>query len=187
MVELASVHEAVKALDPHPLSRPELCGRITDLERLRSRIDERLMAHKEALDALGDAGADASMVGRSLARRSERPAKRDMITARGLAEMPQLATSLAEGQLNVEHAAIVADAAEQVTPEVAAELVTTAESMPADIFATRGCRECGATIDRYHAHHENRTGHERREHKQRRRRAQPYQATTGPQQRQHNT
>ena len=59
------------------------------------------------------------------------------MTARGLAEMPALAESLAEGRLNVEHAAIVADAAEQVTPEVAEALVKTAEAMPADLFARK--------------------------------------------------
>ncbi|MEM8707781.1 MAG: hypothetical protein AAGE98_15055, partial [Actinomycetota bacterium] len=51
--------------------------------------------------------------------------------------MPALAESLAEGRLNVEHAAIVADAAEQVTPEIAAELVPLAESVPADLFARK--------------------------------------------------
>ncbi|MEO0588275.1 MAG: DUF222 domain-containing protein [Planctomycetota bacterium] len=119
------------------MSRPELYDRIADLERLRSRVDERLMAHKAALDSLGDAGADSAVVGRSVGRRSERQAKKDMVTARGLAEMPRLAQSLAEGRLNVEHAAIVADAAEQVTAEVAAELVSVAEAMPADLFARK--------------------------------------------------
>ena len=140
MVNLAGMHDGLKELDPQPLSRPELCDRIADLERLRSRVDERLMAHKATLDSLGDAGADSAVVGRSVGRRSERQAKKDMVTARGLAEMPALAESLAEGRLNVEHAAIVADAAEQVTPEVAEALVKTAEAMPADLFA-REARE----------------------------------------------
>jgi hypothetical protein len=95
------------------------------------------MAHKAMLDSLGDAGADSAVVGRCVGRRSERQAKTDMVTARGLAEMPALAESLAEGRLNVEHAVIVADAAEQVTPEIAHELVKTAEAMPADQFAQR--------------------------------------------------
>ncbi|MEO0493432.1 MAG: DUF222 domain-containing protein, partial [Actinomycetota bacterium] len=137
MESLAGVHEALRGVDPQPLSRPELYDLISDLERVRSRVDERLMAAKAALDSLGDAGADSSVVGRSVGRRSERQAKKDMVTARGLAEMPQLAESLAEGRLNVEHAAIFADAAEQVTPEVAQELVKTAESMPADRFAKK--------------------------------------------------
>ena len=135
MVELASVHKALRGVDPQPMSRRELYDLISDLERVRSRVDERLMAAKAALDSLGDAGADSAVVGRSVGRRSERQAKKDMATARGLAEMPQLAESLAEGRLNVEHAAIVADAAEHVAPEVAAELVPLAESMPADLFA----------------------------------------------------
>ena len=132
MVDLAGMHDGLRELDPQPLSRPELCDRIADLERLRSRVDERLMAHKATLDSLGDAGADSAVVGRSVGRRSERQAKKDMVTARGLAEMPALADSLAEGRLNVEHAAIVADAAEQVTPEIAQALVKTAEAMPAE-------------------------------------------------------
>lgn len=133
MVDLAGMHDGLRELDPQPLSRPELHDRIVDLERLRSRVDERLMAHKAALDSLGDAGADSGVVGRSVGRRSERQAKKDMVTARGLAEMP----ALAEGRLNVEHAAIVADAAEQVTPEIAQALVKTAEAMPADLFARK--------------------------------------------------
>ncbi len=137
MVDLAGMHDGLRELDPQPLSRPELYDRIADLERLRSRVDERLMAHKATLDSLGDAGADSAVVGRSVGRRSERQAKKDMVTAPGLAEMPALAESLAEGRLNVEHAAIVADAAEHVTPKVAEALVKTAEAMPADLFARK--------------------------------------------------
>ena len=137
MFTLAGAHEVVKQVDPSPLSRPELYGLIADLEKLRSRVDERLMAAKAALDSLGDAGADSSIVGRAVGRRSERQARKDRVTARGLAEMPTLADGLAEGRLNVEHAAIVAGAAEQVTPEVAAELVPLAEAIPADLFAKK--------------------------------------------------
>ncbi len=140
MGSLAGVHETVKGLDPHPLSRPELYRLISDLEKLRSRVDERLLTAKAALDALGDSGADSAVVGRSVGRRSQRQAKKDRVTARGLAEMPTLADGLAEGRLNVEHAAIVAEVAEQVTPEVAAELVPLAETIPADMFA-RNARE----------------------------------------------
>lgn len=111
------MHDGLRELDPQPLSRPELYDRIADLERLRSRVDERLMAHKATLDSLGDAGADSAVVGRSVGRsvgrRSERHAKKDMLTARGLAEMPALAESLAEA------------------------LVKTAEAMPPDLFARK--------------------------------------------------
>ena len=96
MASLGSVHQAVAGLDPRPLSRPELYDRIADLERLRSRIDERLMAHKAALDTLRDDGADSATVGRSVGRRSQRQAKKDMVTARGLAEIPSLPVPLAE-------------------------------------------------------------------------------------------
>ena len=121
------------------------------------------MAHKATLDSLGDAGADSAVVGRSVGRRSERQAKKDMVTARGLAEMPALAESLAEGRLNVEHAAIVADAAEQVTPEVAEALVKTAEAMPADLFARKAREFVGK--------HTSATEAEERHAKQRARRA----------------
>ena len=127
---MAEAHEAVKGLDPHPLSRRELYGLISDLGKLRSRVDERLLQAKVALDSLGDTGADSAVVGRSVGRRSERQAKKDKVTARGLAEMPTLADGLAEGRLNVEHAAIIADVAEQVTPDVAAELVPFGRSDP---------------------------------------------------------
>jgi len=81
MVNLAGMHDGLRELDPQPLSRPELYDRIADLERLRSRVDERLMAHKATLDSLGDTGADSAVVGRSVGRRSERQAKKDMVTA----------------------------------------------------------------------------------------------------------
>jgi hypothetical protein len=81
MVDLASVHEGLKGIDPRPLSRRELYSLISDLERVRSRVNERLMAAKAALDSLGDAGADSAVVGRSVGRRSERQAKKDMVTA----------------------------------------------------------------------------------------------------------
>ena len=136
MESLAGVHEVVKELDPSPLSRPELYDLISELERVRCRVDERLMAAKAALDLLGDSGADSSVVGRSVGRRTERQAKKDTVTARGLVRMPSVAESLAEGRMNVDHAATIADA-EQVTPEVAQELVTAAESMPADRFAQK--------------------------------------------------
>jgi len=140
MVDLAGMHDGLRELDPQPISRTELYDRIGDLERLRSRVDERLMAHKATLDSLGDAGADSAAVERSVGRRSERQAKKDMVTARGLAEMTALAESLAEGRLNVEHAAIVA---EHVTPEVAEALVKTAEAMPADLFARKALEFVG--------------------------------------------
>ena len=63
MVNLAGMHDGLKELDPQPLSRPELCDRIADLERLRSRVDERLMAHKATLDSLGDAGLTLRLSG----------------------------------------------------------------------------------------------------------------------------
>ncbi|MEM9522109.1 MAG: DUF222 domain-containing protein [Actinomycetota bacterium] len=162
MSSLAGVHEAVRELDPHPLSRRELYELISNLEKLRSRVDERLMAAKAALDSLGDTGADSSVVGRSVGRRSERQAKKDRVTARGLAERPTLAEGLAEGRLNVEHAAIVAEAAEQVTPEVAAELVPLAESIPADLFAKKAREFVGKHTSAAEAEQRHRRQRERR-------------------------
>ena len=162
MASLGSVHQAVAGLDPRPLSRPELYDRIADLERLQSRIDERLMAHKAALDTLGDDGADSATVGRSVGRRSERQAKKDMVTARGLAEMPNLSVALAEGRLNVEHAAIVADAAERVSAEVAAELVPLAELIPADLFARKARKFVGRHTTAHRADQQHRRQRERR-------------------------
>ncbi|MEM9465683.1 MAG: HNH endonuclease signature motif containing protein [Actinomycetota bacterium] len=162
MVTLAGVHEALKDVDPRPLSRRELCGLISDLEKLRSRLDERLMAAKAALDSLGDTGADSAVVGRSVGRRSERQATKDRVTARGLAEMPTLADGLAEGRLNVEHAAIVAAAAEETSPEVASELVPLAESIPADLFAKKAREFVGRHTSAQQAEARHRRQRERR-------------------------
>ena len=50
MVVLAGMHNGLRELDPQPLLRSEMYDRIADLERLRSRVDERLMAHKATLN-----------------------------------------------------------------------------------------------------------------------------------------
>lgn len=162
MADLAGVHEELQSIDPRPLSRPELYGLIKELEKLRCRVDERLLAAKAALDSLGDTGADSTIVGRSVGRRSQRQAKKDQTTARGLAEMPTLASGLAEGRLNTEHAAIVAAAAEMVTPEVAAELVPLAEAIPADLFAKKAREFIGRHTTADEAERRHRRQRERR-------------------------
>ena len=51
MVDLAGMHDVLRELDPQPLSRTELYDRIADLERLRSRVDERLICLLYTSDA----------------------------------------------------------------------------------------------------------------------------------------
>ena len=163
MTSLAAMHDWLRDLDPARLSRPELYGLIADLERLRSRVDERLLTAKASIDALADTGADAATVGRAMGRRSMRQAKHDQSVARTLTELPALADSLAEGRVNVEHASIISRATSEVDLDVAAELVPMAESLPADLFARKAREFVGRHTDQAAA----RERHER----QRRRRA----------------
>lgn len=129
---------AVKAMDgfdPRPLSRPELADALAGYDRVIAKAEAGRMAVLAAVEALDDRGADAASMGRSVSRRSERRAKADAKTAEALAEMPDVAAKLEQGQITTEHAAACADAASRLSPDTANGLASMAASMPADRFA----------------------------------------------------
>lgn len=148
-------HRRLSGLSPVGLSRPELVDHIEALAALSAHVEERLLAFTAAVEALGDRGADAATVLRSAARRSTRRAKRDVATASQVAQMPKTSAALAAGEINAEHAAICASAAEATTPAEADDLASVAASMPADRFGAEarkwtGRRESCRTIDERH-------------------------------------
>jgi len=152
---LTAANNELRGLDPRPLSRPELVDAIAALDRLIARAEERRLACLAAIDALGDRGADAATVGRSLSRRSDRRAKKDAEVAGRMAEMPAVAGKLASGEITTEHATACADAASRVTNEEADSLAEMAAAMPADLFSKKarewaGRHESAAAADQRH-------------------------------------
>ena len=129
-------------------SRAELRRLLGDLHRLESHATERRLAVMAELNALGDGGLDAAAEARTVMHRSARGAQRDAATAGALAQLPVAADALASGQITIEHAEHLADAALETSPEEATELVAMAEQIPADIFAKRTNQWLGARRSR---------------------------------------
>ena len=107
------------------------CETLSDViaaaSRLRSATDALLLATTAALEA-ARAGSGRSAL-RDRARVSKRDAKRTVEVSEQVALMPNVARGLAVGELNVEHAAVLADAARRTSPEAvntAAELLEAA-------------------------------------------------------------
>ena len=148
-------HRRLSELSPVGMSRPELVDHIEALAALGAHVEERLLAFTAAVEGLGDRGADAATVLRSAARRSTRRAKRDAATATQVAQMPRTAAAMAAGEINAEHAAICASAAESTTPAEADALASVATAMPADRFGAEarkwaGKRESQRTVEQRH-------------------------------------
>ncbi len=142
-------------------SRPELIATLAECHRLAKHSEERCLAYTAAIDALDDHGADAATVTRDLTHRSARQAKQVADTATQLASMPLMAAALARGEIGTEHVVAAANAAKQVSPEEADQLVDDAVAVPADLFLKRtrqwiGQHETGDEIeDRYQRHARN--------------------------------
>ncbi len=132
----------VAALAGRPVGsdRPVLCDELAGLGRLRSALDAREARLLAAVDGLGDRGAPASTVARSLSRCSQREADRRARRAAVLAELPDAADALAHGALSVEHVDTLGRAVEATSArEVAASgLIDAATRRPADLHAKDG-------------------------------------------------
>ena len=107
------------------------CETLSDViaaaSRLRSATDALLLATTAALEA-ARAGSGRSAL-RERARVTKRDAKRTVEVSEQVALMPNVARGLAVGELNVEHAAVLADAARRTSPDAvntAAELLEAA-------------------------------------------------------------
>ncbi len=95
--------------------------------RLRSAADAVVLSATAALEAARPGSGRSALVGR--ARMSKRTAKRTVESSEQVAQMPNVARGLAVGELNVEHAQILADAARRTSADAvdtAAELLEAA-------------------------------------------------------------
>ena len=107
------------------------CDTLADVidvaSRLRSAADAVVLSATAALEAARPGSGRGALVGR--ARLSKRNAKRTVEASEQVAQMPNVARGLTAGELNVEHAQVLADAARRTSPEAvdsAAELLEAA-------------------------------------------------------------
>ncbi|WP_423922439.1 DUF222 domain-containing protein [Candidatus Poriferisodalis sp.] len=120
---------------------------VEQAERLRSAAQAMLLSATAALEA-SQAGAGRSAL-RERARQSSRNAKRTTQDSEQIAQMPNVARGLAVGDLTVEHAEVLADAARQTSPDAvdtAADLLGTAAAVPPEILR-RDARDFVARYD----------------------------------------
>ncbi len=107
------------------------CDTLADVvdvaSRLRSAADALVLSATAALEVARPGSGRSALVGR--ARLSKRNAKRTVESSEQVAQMPNVARGLAVGELNVEHAQVLADAARRTSPDAvdsAAELLEAA-------------------------------------------------------------
>ncbi len=107
------------------------CDRLGDVvdvaSRLRSAADAVVLSATAALEAARAGSGRSALVGR--ARLSRRNAKRTVESSEQVTQMPNVARGLAAGELNAEHAAVLAGAARRTSPDAvdsAAELLEAA-------------------------------------------------------------
>ncbi len=107
------------------------CDTLADVidvaSRLRSATDAVVLSATAALEAARAGSGRTALVGR--ARLSKRNAKRTVEASEQVARMPNVARGLAAGELNVEHAQVLADAARRTSADAvdtAAELLEAA-------------------------------------------------------------
>ena len=103
------------------------CDTLADVidvaSRLRSAVDAVVLSATAALEAARPGSGRSALVGR--ARVSKRNAKRTVESGEQIAHMPNVARGLAAGELNAEHAAVLADAARRTSPDA----IDTAEEL----------------------------------------------------------
>ena len=107
------------------------CDRLGDVvdmaSRVRSAADAVVLSATAALEAARAGSGRSALVGR--ARLSKHNAKRTVESSEQVAQMPNVARGLAAGELNAEHAAVLAGAARRTSPDAvdsAAELLEAA-------------------------------------------------------------
>lgn len=130
-----------KAVVVSGLSRSELTGVVEGAGRAMAALSSLQARCATEIEALGDGGVNSKTVLREAGRMSTRSANTVAKTAAGLAEMPQLADSLADGAITVEHAAIAVGAATKTSSQqVDDELSKLAETSSVDVFAEQSRR-----------------------------------------------
>ena len=123
------------------LCRGELEAVVAGSGRVMAALSALQTRCATEIEALDDGGVNSKTVLREAGRMSTRAANSVAKTAAGLAEMPKLAESLAEGAITVEHAAVAVGAAAKTSPEqVEDELSKLAETSSVDAFAEQSRR-----------------------------------------------
>ena len=123
------------------LCRGELEGLVAGAGRVVAALNALQTRCATEIEALNDGGVNSKTVLREAGRMSTRSANTVAKTAAGLAEMPKLAESLADGAITVEHAAVaVAAAAKTSTEQVDNELSKLAETSSVDVFTEQSRR-----------------------------------------------
>ena len=123
------------------LCRGELEGLVAGAGRVVAAMGALQTRCATEIESLDDGGVNSKTVLREAGRMSTRAANTVAKTAAGLAEMPKLAESLAEGAITAEHAAVaVAAAAKTSTEQVEDELSKLAETSSVDAFAEQSRR-----------------------------------------------
>ena len=132
-----SLARAVELLDALVVALRSVNGELLE-ERLGlvGRCEARLAAVKsetvaELARLVGEAGAAEAV--RDRTRNSRGAAKRDVKLAGQLADLPETAGALADGEITPQHARMIADAAEDA-PVDESELLDAAASEPTDVF-----------------------------------------------------
>lgn len=136
-----SMIQQTRAVVVSGLSRAELTGVVEGAGRAMAALSSLQARCAVEIESLGDGGVNSKTVLREAGRMSTRHANTVAKTAAGLAEMPRLAESLADGSITVEHASIAVGAAAKTSPQqVDDELAGLAETASVDVFAEQSRR-----------------------------------------------
>ena len=136
-----SMIQQTKAVVTSGLSRAELEDLVSGSGRVMAALSALQTRCATEIEGLDDGGVNSKTVLREAGRMSTRAANSVAKTAAGLAEMPKLAESLAEGAITVEHAAVAVGAAAKTSPEqVEDELSKFAEVSSVDMFTEQSRR-----------------------------------------------
>ena len=144
------------------LSRVELEDLVSGSGRVMAALSALQTRCATEIEGLDDGGVNSKTVLREAGRMSTRAANSVAKTAAGLAEMPKLAESLANGAITVEHAAVAVGAAAKTSAEqVEDELSKLAEVSSVDMFAEQSRRWVNRTqpddgAERYQQQRRNR-------------------------------
>ena len=99
------------------LCRGELEGLVAGAGRVIAALSALQTRWATEIETLDDGGVNSKTVLREAGRMSTRAANTVAKTAAGLAEMPKLAGSLAEGKISVEHASVAVGAAAKTSAQ----------------------------------------------------------------------
>ena len=122
-------------------SRGELEGLVAGAGRVVEALNALQARCATEIEGLDDGGLNSKVVLREAGRMSTRAANRFARTAAGLAEMPKLAESLANGAITVEHAEVAVGAAAKTSPQqVEDQLSELAEGSSVDVFTEQSRR-----------------------------------------------